>query len=93
MLRIELVPTLAHCVETAARQEYEKSVQEYLRAGEDSGELGERIELLKAFLESMDFSKLRRESESHLTQGREVRFTVYMDKGKPKYEMEVASQT
>ena len=53
MLRIELVPTLEHCVETAARQEYEKSVQEYLRVDEGSGELGERIEILKAFLESM----------------------------------------
>ena len=61
--------------------------------GEGSQELEERIELLKAFLESMDFSELRRESEKHLTQGIGVRFVVYMERDKPKYEMEVAKQT
>ena len=92
MLRIELVPTLSHCVESAAREQYDKSVREYLRAGKGSQELEERIELLKAFLESMDFSELRRESEKHLTQDRDVRFVVYMERGEPKYEMEVAKQ-
>ena len=92
MLRIELVPTLSHCVESAAREQYEGSVQEYLRAGKGSQELEKRIELLKAFLESMDFSELRRESEEHLMQDRDVRFVVYMESGKPQYEMKVTEQ-
>jgi hypothetical protein len=92
MLRIELVPTLSHCVESAARDQYDKSLREYLRTGEGNQELEERLEILKAFLESMDFSELRRESEKHLAQGKDVRFVVYMERDKPKYEMEVARQ-
>ena len=92
MLRIELVPTLSHCVESAAREQYDRSVLEYLRAGRGSQELEERIELLKAFLELMDFSVLRRESEEHLMQGRDVRFVVYRKRGKPQYEMNVTEQ-
>jgi hypothetical protein len=92
MLRIELVPTLSHCVESAARDQYDESLREYLRTGEGSQELEERIELLKAFLELMDFSELRRESEKHLAQGRGVRFVVFMERGKPQYEMKVTEQ-
>jgi hypothetical protein len=89
MVRIELTPTLAHCIETTARQEFLKSKDEYMRSGGEDKELEERIELLRAFLETMDFRELRRQSEEHLTEGKTVRFILYPEEGKPKYEMKV----
>jgi hypothetical protein len=60
---IELFPSLSHCIETAAKEEYWGSVNSYMGSGHENKELEQRIELLKSFLESMDFKKLRRESE------------------------------
>ena len=89
MVRIELTPTLAHCIETTARQGFLKSKDEYMRSGGEDKELEERIELLRAFLETMDFRELRRQSEEYLTEGKPVRFILYLEEGKPKYEMKV----
>ena len=89
MARIELTPTLTHCIETTARQEFLKSKDEYMRSGGEDKELEERIELLRAFLEAMDFRELRRQSEQYLTEGRNVRFIIYQEEGKPKYELKV----
>lgn len=50
-------------------------------------ELEEKIELLRMFLESADFRKLRADSEKHLTEGKIVRFILTLKKGEPKYEM------
>ncbi|HEY49713.1 MAG TPA: hypothetical protein G4O13_06685 [Dehalococcoidia bacterium] len=87
--RIELVPTLEHCIETTARQEFSRSADAYMQQGEGDRKLEQRIELLRAFLETADFKKLRRESEKHLAEGKPVRFLLYTDKGHPKYEMKV----
>ena len=87
MARIELTPTLTHCIETTAKQEFVRSTDEYLKVGEENRELEEKIELLRMFLESTDFRELRAESEKYLTEGKSVRFTLYLEQGKPKYEM------
>ena len=89
MVQIELTPTLTHCIESTARNEYSLSVDQYLKESRDDQALGERIELLRLFLESADFGALRRESEEHLTAGKTVRFTLYLEAGKPKHEMTV----
>jgi hypothetical protein len=89
MVRIELTPTLTHCIETTARQEFSKATSDYMQRGEEDKELEEKIELLRMFLESTDFRELRRESEQYLTEGVTVRFILYMDDGKPRYEMKV----
>jgi len=68
--RIELVPTLEHCIETTARQEFSRSADAYMQQGEGDRKLEQRIELLRAFLETADFKKLRRESEKHLAEGK-----------------------
>ena len=91
MVRIELTPTLTHCIETKARQEFLQSEDEYMRRGGEDKELEEKIELLRMFLESTDFRELRRESEKYLTEGGTVRLILYMDDGKPRYEMKVDS--
>lgn len=75
VMRIELVPDLEHCIETRARREHSAAMSRIL-SGDPSPELAELVELLQAFLEEADFSRLRRESEHHLAQGRKVRFVL-----------------
>jgi hypothetical protein len=86
---IELVPSLSQCIETTARDEFWNSANRYMADGRKNRRLEEKIELLKAFLESANFAKLRSDSERHLTQGREVRFVIRWKEGKPSYEMVV----
>jgi len=87
---IELLPSLSHCVETVAREEFWSLVNKYMESVQEDKEAESNIELLKAFLESMDFRRLRRESEEHLTQGRTIKFVVYWKEGEPNYDMIVS---
>lgn len=89
MVRIELIPTLSHCIETTAKREYWNSVEEYLRLGEENKELEDKIELLRMFLKSMDFGELRRKSEKYLIEGKSVKFILYLEGGKPNYELKL----
>ena len=84
---IEFFPDLSHCIETVAKQEFWSSVNKYMENARENEELKDKIELLKAFLESMDFAKLRSESEQYLVQGKKVKFAIYWKEGKPSYEM------
>ena len=88
MVYIELEPELEACVETQAKKQYNQILSELLNKGNE-GELAEKLETLRLFLESADFSKLRSESEKHLIEGRKVKFILYLEEGKPKYEMKV----
>lgn len=89
MSKIELIPNLSHCIETVAKREHTGLVQKLLASGEDNKELQEKLEILRLFLETTDFKKLRAESERQLMEGRKVQFVVYLEKGMPKYEMHV----
>ena len=89
MYCIELFPSLSHCIETVAKEEYWDSVNKYMESGQENKELEQRIELLKIFLESMDFKKLRSESESYLIEGKTVKFIIHREQDKPSYEMVV----
>jgi len=60
-----------------------------MEGGQKDKKLGEKIELLKAFLESADFKRLRSDSERHLVQGKKIRFVIRWKQGKPSYEMVV----
>lgn len=86
---IELIPTLEHCIETTARQEFTRHKDEYIQRGVEDKALEERMDLLRAFLDTMDFRELRRESEKHLSEGRKVKFLLYPEEGKLRYEMKV----
>jgi len=88
-VRIELTPKLERCIETTARQEFSKSKDEYLQRGVDDRELEARIELLRMFLDTVDFRGLRRESEKLLLAGKTVRFVLYLEEGKLRYDMMV----
>ena len=90
---IELFPSLSHCIETTAREEFWNSVNQHMKGGQEDKKLEEKIELLKAFLESMDFKKLRSQSERYLAEGKQVKFVISWKKGKPSYEMVVIKTT
>jgi hypothetical protein len=89
---IELLPTLNHCIEATAREEFWNSANQYMGSGQKDKRLEEKIELLKAFLESADFGKLRSESELHLVQGKKVTFVLRWTEGRPSYEMVVTER-
>jgi hypothetical protein len=89
---IELFPSLSHCIETTARGEFWNSVNQYMESGQEDKKLEERIELLKAFLESADFKKLRSQSERYLIEEKKVKFVICWKEGKPSYEMVVTEE-
>ena len=87
MMPIAFRPTLSQCVETLAKREYRESLQGYMASTENSKALAEKIELLRLFLETADFSKLRAESEKWLSEGRGVKFILSSENGKPKTKL------
>jgi len=90
---IELFPSLSHCIETAAKEEFWDSVNQYMEGGQEDKKLEERIELLKTFLESVNFKKLRSQSERYLIEGKQVKFVISWKEGKPSYEMVVTEES
>lgn len=84
---IELVPSLSHCIETVAKEEFREAVDQCLRTSEPDAALEERVETLRLFLETADFRALRQESESYLTQGRPVRFILWREGKAVGYRM------
>lgn len=90
MLQLELIPDLNHCIETVARKEYDNLIKAYLRAGKSDAELEGKIELLRSFLETSDFRRLRQESESYLLQGQKAKFIVYQEDGETRYRLVIA---
>jgi hypothetical protein len=90
---IELCPSLAHCIETTTREEYWNLVNQYMKSLHEDRKLEEKIELLRAFLESADFRRLRSRSERYLVQGKKVKFVISWRDNKASYEMVVTKAT
>ena len=90
---VELLPSLSHCIETTANEEFWDSVNQYMESGREDKKLEEKIELLKAFLESADFKKLRSQSERYLVEGKKVKFIICWKVDKPSYEMMVIKES
>jgi hypothetical protein len=89
MLKIELIPDLTHCIETVAKKEHANILSRLLAPGGKDNKLYEKLEILRLFLETADFEKLRSESEKQIVEGRSVRFVVYLEKGIPKYKVHI----
>ncbi|MBM4447060.1 MAG: hypothetical protein FJ023_06895 [Chloroflexi bacterium] len=87
MVQIELIPDLSHCIETVARKEYENLVRSYLQAGKTDSDFEDKVELLRSFLESADFRKLRQQSEEYLLKGQNIKFILFREHGKAQYKM------
>ena len=66
MLRVELIPDLSHCIETVAKREHTAVSKQLLASGQRNKGLEEKLEILRLFLETADFKKLRAESEKRL---------------------------
>ena len=64
-----------------------------MESGQEDKKLEEKIELLKTFLESVDFKKLRSQSERYLVESKQVKFVICWKEGKPSYEMVVIKVT
>jgi len=90
MSTVELIPDLSSCIETTAKREYAKASKTLLSAAKRDEELEQRAEILRLFLESANFKKLRAESEKHLLNGKNVKFAVFLDNGQLRYEMHVS---
>jgi hypothetical protein len=89
MLKIELIPDLTHCVETVAKREHAAVLKQLLTPRKVNKELEEKLEILRLFLERVDFKQLRAESERQIMKGRRVNFAVYLYNGVPKHEMHI----
>jgi hypothetical protein len=87
MVLVELKPNLSSCIETLSKKEYERTLDLLLKRGPVEEELGERLEVLRLFLESTDFSHLRSQYEGYLTEGREVTFLIYPEEGAVRYKL------
>jgi hypothetical protein len=88
MQKIDLYPDSTNCIETVARQEYSGVFKELITPGRENHRLEEKLEILRLFLETADFKKLRVESEKELAEGKQVKFTIYLN-DKLNYEMQV----
>jgi hypothetical protein len=86
MVCLELKPNLLSCIETLSKKEYEQTLSLLLKEGHENEELGERLEVLRLFLESADFSHLRSQYEGYLIEGRKVTFLIYPEAGKVSYK-------
>jgi len=88
MIEIELIPNLEHCIETTAKKEYQRLMLEYL-GGKGAPDFEDKIDMLRTFLETADFRKLRKESEAELLKNGKVKFILWMDKADLSYKMVV----
>jgi hypothetical protein len=84
---IELKPSLSSCIEALSKKEYERILNLLLKKGPVNEELGERLEVLRLFLESTDFGRLRGQYESYLAEGKEVTFQIYSEEGEVSYQL------
>ena len=90
MSMIELTPDLSSCIETVARREYNDVTRTLLTATPRDGTIEEKAEVLRLFLETADFRKLRAESEKYLLNGEKVKFVVSLEDDQLRYEMQVS---
>ncbi len=89
MIEIEFAPTLEHCIQTLTKQEYERIMCQLLESGEEDTLLGERLQMLKDFLETNDFNQLRSEYEPYLVEGKKVTFKLWPGKDRTEYRLEI----
>jgi hypothetical protein len=90
MSTIELTPDMTSCIETVARREYNDAARTLMTATFPDEAIKERTEVLRLFLETADFRKLRAESEKHILNGKRVKFVVSLEDEQLRYEMLVS---
>jgi hypothetical protein len=89
MTTIELIPTLEHCIETAAKMEFNRLTGLYLDLGKEDADIETKLELLRDFLETADFRSLRQDSSFYLLVGETVKFIITDKDDTLTFRMEV----
>jgi len=77
------------CIKCLAEQELNNCLIELLGEEGENEELQQRFEMLVSFLKSPESQRLRDESERYLAEGKQVTARIYIEAGKPKYELKV----
>ncbi|HUL30664.1 MAG TPA: hypothetical protein VLZ03_09450 [Thermodesulfobacteriota bacterium] len=67
----------------------ERTLDLLLKGAAVDEELGEKLEMLRLFLESTDCSELRKHYEGYLGEGKTVTFLIYPEEGKVSYQLMV----
>ncbi len=88
-MEIKLQPTRSSCIETVAKREYERTLSELLKAMKEDEQLEQKLELLRLFLESADFRRLRNLTERDLLEGKRVEFILRPTRAAPGHEFEI----
>ena len=57
--------------------------------GEENPELEQKAEMLRMFLESTDFKRLRSEYEPYLAEGKRIKFTLRLIADRTEYNMKI----
>ena len=86
---IILEPTLSHCIEALAREEFERLKRSLIESESGDETIATRLEILRSFLVSTDFPRLRGAYEPHLTQGRQVRFVIWQEGERAAFRVKV----
>jgi hypothetical protein len=82
MVYIELKPSLSSCIETLSKQEYERTLNLLIKKETVDEELGERLDVLRLFLESTDLGRLRSRYEGYSWRGKESNSSSILKRGK-----------
>lgn len=86
-IKIEFKPDLTCCVGCMAERYYWKLVNEYMISLGDEPEMGEKIEMMRIFLEEYNLEKIRSETEELLIEGKEP--TVILEGDSEKLKIEI----
>ena len=89
MLKVDLFPDHMHCIETVAKREHTAASKQLLEPWQRNKKLEEKLEILRLFLETANFKKLRSKSEKLLAEGKRVKFVVFLENGVSKHEIHV----
>lgn len=79
-----------HCIQTAARRCYERTLSQCLRAKGKSGDLERRVDLLRQALETLDFGLLR-SRWPELAGGCKARVALSREKGRIRVHIDARS--
>jgi hypothetical protein len=77
------------CIKCLAEEKLFSCLRELFKEEKDTTELQKKYKILYSFLESSELQKLCDETEKCLSEGKEVSVRIYLEDGKPKYELKL----
>jgi hypothetical protein len=77
------------CIKCKAEEKLFSCMRELFEDDQDSAELKQKYRILKSFLESSELQRLCDETEKCLSEGKEASVRIYLQDGKPMYELKI----